>query len=63
MRIRVSLSEQTGGRTLMSVVTTFPSVEAMDEMITMGMEEGFALALGQIDALLDSASRSAEATP
>ena len=63
MRIRVSLSEQTGGRTHMSVVTTFPSVEAMDQMITMGMEEGFALALGQIDALLDSASRRAEATP
>jgi uncharacterized protein YndB with AHSA1/START domain len=54
MRIRVSLSEQADGRTHMSIVTTFPSVEAMDHMISMGMEEGLALALGQIDELLGS---------
>ena len=54
MTIRVTLSERAHDRTHMSIVTTFPSVEAMDQMISMGMEEGMALALGQIDELLRS---------
>jgi hypothetical protein len=36
----------------MTIATTFPSAEAMDQMISMGMAEGMALALGQIDDLL-----------
>jgi hypothetical protein len=36
----------------MDVVTTFPSAEAMDTLLSMGMEEGFTLAVGQIDDLL-----------
>jgi uncharacterized protein YndB with AHSA1/START domain len=52
MSIRVSLDEQPGGATAMAIETTFPSLEAMEQMVTMGMEEGMTAALGQIDALL-----------
>jgi uncharacterized protein YndB with AHSA1/START domain len=51
MTIRVALSEQSGG-TRMAVQTMFPSVETMEQMISMGMDEGMTQALGQIDALL-----------
>ena len=52
MTNRVSIDEQPGGGTRMSIETTFPSVEAMEQMLAMGMEEGLALAVGQIDDLL-----------
>ena len=52
MVIRVALDERTGGGTRMAVTTTFPSAEVMEQMITMGMEEGMAAGLGQIDAIL-----------
>jgi len=48
---RVSLSEQ-AGRTQMAIETTFPSLEAMEQVISMGAEEGMKAALGQIDDLL-----------
>ena len=53
MIITVSLDPRDGGGSTMSVVTTFPSVEVMDQMIEMGMEEGMTAGLGQIDAILD----------
>lgn len=38
-------------------VTTFPSLEAMEQMVKMGMVEGMQSALGQLDAVLaDGAS-------
>lgn len=40
------------GRTRMTVVTTFPSVELMEKMIELGMREGMSAAMSQIDALL-----------
>ena len=52
MTIRVRLDEQPDGGTRMSVETTFPSAEAMDQLLAMGMEEGLTLAVGQIDELL-----------
>lgn len=42
--------------TRMTAVTRFISVEQMETMLTMGMEEGMSLAIGQIDALLSGAS-------
>jgi len=48
----VSVEPLADGRTRMTIASTFPSVEAMEQMITMGMEEGMREALGQIDALL-----------
>ena len=47
-------------------VTTFPSMEAMEQLVTMGMEDGMRSAMGQIDAVLAdlatfAASRAVEA--
>jgi hypothetical protein len=36
----------------MVTVTTFPSVEALEQLIGMGMEEGMKAAMAQIDAVL-----------
>ncbi len=52
MIIRVALAAQPGGGTRMTIETTFPSAEVMEQMAAMGMEEGITLAVGQIDALL-----------
>lgn len=52
--IQVRIDEH-GDRTRMSIETTFASTEAMDQLLSMGMEEGMALAMGQIDELLVSA--------
>ncbi|MEO6058696.1 MAG: SRPBCC domain-containing protein [Candidatus Limnocylindria bacterium] len=49
---RVILTEGTSGVTTMSIETTFPSLEAMQQLAKMGMEEGLTLAVGQIDAIL-----------
>jgi uncharacterized protein YndB with AHSA1/START domain len=54
MTVRVSLAERAGGGTRMEITSTFPSEEAMDKMIAMGMEEGMTASLGQIDELLAS---------
>src|SRR5688572_5903188 len=39
-------------RTRMSIESRFPSAEAMEQVMAMGMEEGLTQALGQIDAIL-----------
>ena len=52
MTIRVALDEQAGGTTRMTIETTFPSKESMEQLIAMGMEEGMTAAVGQIDGLL-----------
>ncbi len=49
---RVSLIELEDGRTTMAVEATFPTLEAMEKLVAMGMEEGITLAIGQIDELL-----------
>jgi uncharacterized protein YndB with AHSA1/START domain len=51
MTICVTLREQSGS-TSMEIRTSFPTDEAMAQMITMGMAEGMTAALGQVDALL-----------
>ena len=48
-RVRINAA---GAVTRMTMVATFPSVEAMTQLIEMGMEEGIRLALGQADAIL-----------
>lgn len=50
--MRMQLDELSGGRTRMTIETTFPSLEQMDQLVAMGMEEGLQAALGQMDALL-----------
>jgi uncharacterized protein YndB with AHSA1/START domain len=41
------------GRTRMAIESVFPSLEAMQRVLDMGMEEGMTLALGQIEAILE----------
>lgn len=48
----VTLMERDGGGTLMAVETQFPSLQAMEQLVAMGMEEGMAAAMGQIAAIL-----------
>jgi uncharacterized protein YndB with AHSA1/START domain len=49
--MRMVLSEQ-GGLTRMVITTTFPSREAMDQLVQMGMDEGLRAALAQMDDIL-----------
>jgi uncharacterized protein YndB with AHSA1/START domain len=48
----VQLDGIPGGRTRMTLSSKFPSLEAMEQLVSMGMEEGIRLAIGQIDAIL-----------
>ncbi len=49
---RVTIEEIGGGRTRMSIHSVFPSTEAMEQILAMGMEQGLTEAVGQIDAIL-----------
>ena len=51
-RFVVTLEEATPGHTVMTIESHFPSLEAMQQMSEMGMEEGITAAVGQIDAIL-----------
>jgi uncharacterized protein YndB with AHSA1/START domain len=44
--------EPAGAGSRVTAVTTFPSVEAMQQMVEMGMEEGMRSAMGQLDGVL-----------
>ncbi len=45
-----------GGGVLMAIETRFTSLESMEQLVSMGMEEGMAAAMGQIAALLAEGS-------
>jgi uncharacterized protein YndB with AHSA1/START domain len=49
---RVTIEPIGDGRTRMSIESHFPSAEAMEQVLAMGMEEGITQAMGQIDAIL-----------
>lgn len=52
-RIEVTLTAPDGGEgTVMTIASRFSSAEAMEQLISMGMEEGMKEALGQTDAIL-----------
>jgi uncharacterized protein YndB with AHSA1/START domain len=53
---RVTISDAGSGVTQMLLESNFPSAEAMDQLLTMGMQEGLTSALGQIDALLSEST-------
>lgn len=44
--------EPVDGRTRMTMVTTFASVEHLESLVAMGMEQGLSEAMSQIDGLL-----------
>jgi uncharacterized protein YndB with AHSA1/START domain len=54
MQFSVTLTELPTGATRMIIQTRFPSAEAMDQMLEMGMEEGMQAANGQIADILAS---------
>ena len=49
---RVTIEALDAGRTRMSIQSIFPSAEAMEQVLAMGMEQGLTQAVGQIDAIL-----------
>ena len=49
---RVTIEQIGSGRTRMSIESLFPSTEAMEQVLAMGVEEGLKQAVGQIDAIL-----------
>ena len=49
--MRVVLSEE-GGVTQMVTTTTFPSREAMEQLVNMGVEDGLRAAMAQMDEIL-----------
>jgi uncharacterized protein YndB with AHSA1/START domain/pimeloyl-ACP methyl ester carboxylesterase len=57
---RVTIEQIGSGRTRMSIQSRFPSTEAMEQVLAMGVEEGLKQAVGQIDAILaeDAAASS-----
>ena len=51
-RMRVDVVDREGGGVTATITSTFASLEAMEQLIAMGMEEGLSQALGQVDAIL-----------
>jgi uncharacterized protein YndB with AHSA1/START domain len=50
--MRVTIAPIGDGRTRMSIESISPSLEAMEQVLAMGQEEGLKQAVGQIDAIL-----------
>lgn len=50
MRVSIDDREPTGVR--ITIVSTFASLEALEQLMAMGMEEGLRAAMGQIDEVL-----------
>ncbi len=50
--VKVAIDDAGNGRTRMSIRSIFPSREAMEQLVAMGMVEGLTEAVGQIDAIL-----------
>ncbi len=59
---RVTIEPIEGGRTRMSILSVFPSAEAMEQVLAMGMEQGLTEAVGQIDAILAEDTDAARST-
>ncbi len=51
-KVVVQLSKAADGGTHMAIESQFASLESMEQMVAMGMEEGMVAAMGQIDAVL-----------
>lgn len=50
--MRVDITDRPGGGVVMTLVSSFTSLESLQQMIEMGMEEGLREAVGQIDGIL-----------
>ena len=54
----VTLTARESGGTTMATESRFPSLEAMEQLVQMGMEEGITLAVGQIEGVLVGAVKA-----
>jgi uncharacterized protein YndB with AHSA1/START domain len=54
MRMRFSFEPHDNG-TRVVILTTFPSLAALEQLLAMGMDEGLRAAMGQIDGVLAAA--------
>jgi hypothetical protein len=61
MIARVAISDIGSGRTRMSIESTFPDAQAMEQVLAMGAEEGMTQAMGQIDAILAEGAPAGDA--
>lgn len=50
--MRVDLSDLDGGGTRVTITSLFGTVEQLEQLVQMGMEEGLKAAMGQMDAIL-----------
>jgi len=50
--MNVTIHPIDGGRTRMTIESTFPDLSTMEQLLAMGQEEGLTEAVGQIDAIL-----------
>jgi uncharacterized protein YndB with AHSA1/START domain len=50
--MRLLIEDRDAGGVRMTMVSTFPSLEALEQLLDMGMQEGLMAAMGQIDAIL-----------
>ena len=50
--VLTTIEDLGSGRTRMSIESRYPSHEAMEQLLAMGMEQGLTEAVGQIDAIL-----------
>jgi uncharacterized protein YndB with AHSA1/START domain len=56
--MRVTIEARSEGGTTMAITSVFPSLEAMEQVLSMGAEEGMKQALGQIDDILREGAAS-----
>jgi uncharacterized protein YndB with AHSA1/START domain len=56
-KMRVSLADKDGGGTRVTILSTFPSAEALQQQLDMGMEEGMREAMAQMDDVLAGPGR------
>jgi len=61
--VRVDIAEVGAGRTRMSIEVRFSSIEAMEQALATGTDEGLHHAVGQIDAILTKAPNLARREP
>lgn len=54
MTMTTTIEDIGDGRTRMTTVTQFPSLEALEQLLEMGMDEGMRQAMSQIEAVLAS---------
>lgn len=50
--MEVRIDDRDGGGVLITIHSTFASLDALEQLVAMGMEDGLREAMGQIDAIL-----------